>query len=175
MARRQSTAAGLAIVLIAGGVLVGCGPADTTIGEPAGKAGWLAGDARTKFDTIAAHLGGFGHTMMEVGYRYEVLYWAGRDGNWEFAAHQVEEMLDALEHGLARRPERRQSSESFLASAIPMMQGVIARRDGAEFAERFETFRAQCNACHTMEKVSFIWIETPRERAHSWGPLRTGT
>lgn len=175
MARETGVSFAVIGVALAVGMLAGCAQQEVSLDEPVGKAGWLAGDARTKFDTIAAHLGGFGGTMVEIGYRYEVLYWAGREHNWEFAAHQVEEIGEVLEHGLVRRPERRQSSESFVLTGIPAVQEAVARRDAMEFAERFETFRAQCNACHTMEKVQFIWVETPQQRSHAWGPLRPGT
>ena len=162
-------AAGMVVLAVG---IVGCAQRDASLDESVGRDGWLTGDARTKFETVAEHLGGFSNTMVEVGYRYEVLYWAGRDGNWEFAAHQLEELEEAMELGLVRRPERQASSQPFLMAGIPGMEEAIANRDQAGFLERFETFRGHCNACHAMEKVSFIWIETPQQRVHSWGPRR---
>ena len=44
--------------------------------------GWLKGDNDRKFETISKHFRGFDMAMMEVGYRYTELYWAGQDQNW---------------------------------------------------------------------------------------------
>jgi len=35
--------------------------------------------------------------MMEVGYRYQELYWAIKDSNWAYADHQLHEMEETLE------------------------------------------------------------------------------
>lgn len=59
--------------------------------SPGGEAGWLSqGSVEERFAVVASQLRGFDVAMVEVGYRYGELYWAGRDGNWEFAAYQIE-------------------------------------------------------------------------------------
>ncbi|HMO18506.1 MAG TPA: hypothetical protein PKA63_09505 [Oligoflexia bacterium] len=46
---------------------------------------WLKVPSDKQFGLIEKHFRGFDTTMIEVGYRYNELYWAGSDKNWEFA------------------------------------------------------------------------------------------
>jgi hypothetical protein len=45
----------------------------------------LTGSDEDKFDHVARQLRGFDMAMMEVGYRYTELFWAGQDKNWDYA------------------------------------------------------------------------------------------
>ena len=42
--------------------------------------------------------------MVETGYRYQELYWAGQDENWEYADYQLEKIKIAIENGLDADP-----------------------------------------------------------------------
>ncbi|MCH7408663.1 hypothetical protein MM239_04595 [Belliella sp. DSM 111904] len=129
-----------------------------------GSGGWLAGDTNEKFEEVAHQLGGFSKTMIEVSYRYSELYWAGMDENWQYADHQVEHLLEALEDGLKRRKERAASAESFLNEAIPSIEAVIKKEDKEEFLKGFRSLTSACNACHAKEGESFIMIKEPEVR-----------
>jgi hypothetical protein len=141
--------------------------------RPAGEDGWLRGDAHQKFGTLADQLGGIDRTMMEMSYRYAELYFAGEAENWEYAAHHLEEMEGTLKLGLQRRPKRAASAKQFLEVALPLMNEAVALRDAALFRERFADLTANCNACHAMEEVTFILIDTPTHRAWPW-PMKHG-
>jgi hypothetical protein len=65
-------------------LLLGCS------GEDKGRPTWLRGDTDARFATVEKHLRGFDATMVEVGYRYVELYWAGRDANWSYADYQID-------------------------------------------------------------------------------------
>ena len=60
-------------------ILIACTPEENT--EAVGQNGWLKGTPNEKFDEVAHQLQGFSRTMKEVGYRYQELYWAGKDMN----------------------------------------------------------------------------------------------
>jgi hypothetical protein len=155
----------LASLGLVGVLLAGCGPGGQSVGDqPAGEAGWLAGDLQQKLETIADQFGGFDQTMMEVGYRYQMLHWAGEDTNWQFAAYQIEEMTGAMERGLLRRPERKESAQPFMEFALPQLADAVANRDQEMFRERFEVLRANCNSCHVMEDHAYIKVGTPTMR-----------
>ncbi len=136
---------------------------------PAGSDGWLAGDAQQKFETIADQFGGFSQTMVEVGYRYTELYWAGKDENWEFAAYQIEHIEEAMEAGIQRRPARGRSAGMFMDSALAALSEAVEHQDQDMFRQRFEQLATNCNACHAMEEVSFIQVRIPTERYRPWG------
>lgn len=163
-----------ALTLVAAAVLaVSCVPSDEPADDTqtAESDGWLTGDTHQKFDTIANQLGGFDQTMIEVGYRYIELYWAGEDENWEFAKYQIEEMRGAMLAGFERRPEREASGQAFMNNALPAIEEAAALGDAEMFRERFRNLTTNCNVCHMMEDMRFIVVDQPTVRANAWrGP-----
>jgi hypothetical protein len=129
-----------------------------------GEGGWLAGTVDEKFEMVATQLRGFDMAMVETGYRYNELYWAGQDSNWGYAEYQAGKIRTAIENGLKRRPLRAKSAETFLTIVLPAVQEAIKERDAARLQERLGTLRATCNACHEAEKVEFVRVEEPRIR-----------
>jgi len=135
-------------------------------GAEAPKDNWLvrlAPDART--EAIQRQFRGFETTMAEVAYRYTEMYWGGVDGNWDYAAHMHEELRKALELGLERRPQYRQSAEAFLLkTTLPQVGDAINKKDPALFKQRIDSLRAGCTSCHAAEKHGFIKIALPTVR-----------
>ena len=135
-------------------------------GAEAPKDDWLvklAPDART--EAVQRQLRGFETTMAEVAYRYTEMYWGGVDGNWDYAAHMQEELRKALELGLERRPQYRQSAETFLLkTTLPQVADAIKKKDSALFKQRVDGLRAGCTSCHAAEKHAFIRIALPTVR-----------
>jgi hypothetical protein len=126
---------------------------------------FLKGDMAHFVGTIEEQFSGFSATMREVSYRYEELYWAGMDGNWEYADYQLEHIEEALEAGIIRRPERALNADLFLKTGAQAMQVVIDNKDGEAFEQGFSHFRTACIDCHVREKVEFIPIGLPKLRA----------
>ena len=54
---------------------------------------WIKGTEQEKLETIENQFRGFDMAMVETGYRYQELYWAGQDENWEYADYQIEKQL----------------------------------------------------------------------------------
>lgn len=129
-----------------------------------GTDGWLEGTTEERLDEVAHQLGGFSRTMVEVGYRYSELYWAGMDENWGYADHQIEHIIEAMEDGLKRRPVRAESSKSFMEENLPQMEELIKTENQEEFLKGFQTFTSACNACHAKEGESAIMIQIPEQR-----------
>ncbi|TVR82701.1 MAG: hypothetical protein EA409_04660 [Saprospirales bacterium] len=147
-------------------LLIYCAPAADE-STSAGRDGWLSGTTDEKFETITEHLGGFGKAMLEVNLRYIEMFWAGEDENWDYAAYQLEELEEAIEDGLQRRPARASSAEHFVTVVIPEMEAAIETRNKDNFDRAFELFTTQCNSCHAMENVAFIRIQPPKVRTGS--------
>jgi hypothetical protein len=72
--------------------------------------------------------------MVEIGYRYQELYWAGVDSNWEYADYQVKRIDLALENALERRPKRRASADTLFVTTLNEVKQAIASRERAAFA-----------------------------------------
>jgi hypothetical protein len=133
----------------------------------AGPGGWLKGSTQEKFETVASQLRGFDMAMVETDYRYQELYWAGKDQNWEYAGYQLQKIKLAVENGLERRPKRAESAQHFLNYVLPEMNNILDKKDTVEFLKGFEMLTANCNACHAMEKVPFFTVQIPNARQSS--------
>lgn len=127
----------------------------------ADKTAWLRGDNKEKFNLIAKHLRGFDMAMVETGYRYGELYWAGRDQNWGYAAYQVDKIRLAIENGLERRPARTASAQPFLNDALQAVKQSIEQQDSTLFFEKFPKLTHACNTCHAAEAVGFFVVQAP--------------
>ena len=132
--------------------------------KPAGLDGWLDGHTDEKFETVAAQLRGFDVAMVETGYRYSELYWAGQDENWDYAKYQLEKIKLAMENGFVRRPKRAAAARQFLAESLPAMQQAVEAMDTALFRQNFRAITTSCNSCHAMEKVPFFQVQPPTVR-----------
>ena len=140
---------------------------------PSEGAAWLlSGDNDERLAKVAKHLRGFDVAMVETGYRYGELYWAGQDQNWDYAKYQVEKIRTAVQNGVERRPRRSQSAQ-MLEGALPGVEEAITARDPALFTERFKLLTATCNACHQAERVPFVHVRPPSVRMSPAGPLPT--
>lgn len=125
---------------------------------------WLSGSAEERFDRVARQMRGFDMAMMEVGYRYTELHWAGQDRNWDYAKYQCEKIQHVIELAMERRTNRALSAQWFLTNAIPPMKAAIEAKNAAKFESQWPLFTAACNTCHAMEKMPFITVQTPERR-----------
>ncbi|CDS98105.1 exported hypothetical protein [Sphingobacterium sp. PM2-P1-29] len=89
---------------------------------------WIKGNEQKKLETIENQFRGFDMAMVETGYRYQKLYWAGQDENWGYADYQLEKIQKAIENGLERRPKRAQSAQHFLIVTLPQMKEALKKR-----------------------------------------------
>jgi hypothetical protein len=105
--------------------------------------------------------------MWEIGYRFTELFYAGEDGNWDYAKYQAEKIELALRLALERRPKRAQSAQAFLNDDLPVVRQAIESRDPAIFRDAIERLRAGCVRCHTDEKLPFFTVELPERRVSS--------
>jgi hypothetical protein len=124
---------------------------------------WLRGSVDERFAQVSKHLRGLDVAMVETGYRYGELYWAGRDGNWDYALYQLGKIETAVATGIERRPKRAASAR-MREEPMRAMEAALESRDAAAFEPAFATLTATCNACHAAEQVAFIHISAPTTR-----------
>ena len=138
---------------------------------PAAVAGdWLLAAPPERVRQLERHLRGTDVAMWEIGYRFTELFYAGENGNWDYAKYQIEKIDLALRLALERRPKRAQSAQPFLNNDLPAVHQAIAARDPAAFRDAIERLRAACVRCHTDEKLPFFTVEPPERRV---SPVRT--
>jgi hypothetical protein len=132
--------------------------------------GWLHGDVDARFHLVEKHLRGFDVAMVETGYRYGELYWAGEDQNWDYARYQLDKIQTAVNNGVERRPLRGASAK-MLVDPVAAVRSAIDSADPKAFAAAFSALTNVCNACHQVEKVAFITVAEPTERLSPVRPV----
>lgn len=130
---------------------------------------WIQGTETQKIEIIEKQFRGFDMAMVETGYRYTELYWAGEDQNWEYAAYQLNKIKKTISNGLERRPKRAKSAQHFLNEIIPQMREAIVKKDTAVFDDNFKMLTNACTNCHKMEKVPTFLVKKPLNRV---SPIR---
>ena len=133
-----------------------------------GQGEWIVGTEEERIKKIEKQFRGFDMAMVEIGYRYTELYWAGQDENWEYANYLIEKIQLSLNNGLERRPKRAKSAEMLL-NYIPTIQKTVENKNKKEFQSSYQTFTQLCNGCHSLEKVSFFTVKEPLNRT---SPIR---
>lgn len=151
------------IVSILSVAAAGLGIANAQMPNPPQAGGWLKKlPPGEQIEAIDRQLRGFDMAMFEVNYRYTEMYFAGIEGNWDYARYTGEKIAWAIQNGFERRPKRRANAEEiFLKEALPQVLEAIRKQDIALFKVSVDALRGACNACHTAEKVGFIHVGIP--------------
>lgn len=120
---------------------------------------WLlnASDDTARFRLLQQYLRGFSMPMWEVGYRYQRVYDAIGDQNYDLAAYHWSKIKDAIVLGYTKRPGRRDNAEKeFLNTVFQPTLDAIKSGDRSKAAEAFATARKACMSCHEKERVAFM-------------------
>lgn len=123
---------------------------------------WIQEKDPEKFKLIENQFRGFDVSMVEIGYRYQELYWAGKENNWEYAKYQTEKIELSIKNALIRRPKRKNSSKYFLDNVLAEIKKIINKKDSKKFEISFNNLTNGCNTCHLQEKVPFFKINKPK-------------
>jgi hypothetical protein len=153
-------------LLAVAAMVAAAGIAMAQMPDPPSAGGWLAALPEDKrIDAIDRQLRGFDMAMVETGYRYTEMYFAAKEGNWDFALYNAQKLAVAIMNGYERRPKRRANSDAvFLKGAYPEVLTAIRSKDAATFDTRFDEMTAQCNACHAAENVAYMKVAMPTQR-----------
>jgi hypothetical protein len=127
-------------------------------------AGWLKGTTGEQLHSVEAQLRGLDVAMVEIGYRFGELYFAGRDRNWDYAKYQADKVRLALELALERRPKRAASAQPFLTQDLPALVQAIEAKDFERYQGAMDRLRTACMKCHVAESVPFFTVQWPERR-----------
>jgi hypothetical protein len=115
-----------------------------------------SGTTADKMEQVLKTLPSTSHVMIEVGERYQDLYWAGKLGQWEFAAYQVEEIVKLIEMLQISSPKRAATAQVFLDHATTEFDVALQKKEWETFLHAFGAMRAQCIVCHNNNDHGFI-------------------
>jgi hypothetical protein len=125
---------------------------------------WLKGSTGDQMAAVEKQFRGLDVAMVEIGYRFGELYWAGQDRNWEYAQYQADKVKLALELSLERRPKRAASAQPFLTEDLPAVVAAINAKDAGRYQAALEQLRTACARCHVAESVPFFTAQFPERR-----------
>ena len=133
---------------------------------------WLVetNSTQEKFEKIQRQFRGFDLAMVEVGYRFNSLYFALKEQNYPLANYQLDKIKKAITNGIERRPKREQNSKvMFLETQYKQMKEALAKKEPNQIWKEYNQTKVSCNACHVAENVPFIEVIDPEFR---WQPIK---
>lgn len=133
---------------------------------------WLldANDDTERFRRLQVVAGGTDIPMWEIAHRYEELYVAIQNNNWEMGVYHWEKLQDRLNTAAMKRPARTQNIEGmFLDSGVwKSMHDALLSKDPARMRQQFQVVRQACTACHVAERVGFLNDSSVLRRTESF-------
>lgn len=120
---------------------------------------WLL-DALTdeeRFRRLQLYSGGTDQQMWQMGYRYEQVYHAIIDRNWELGLYHWRKLRDVFNVALMKRPNRTPNAEAmFLTSEWVRLENALKAGDLAAARTTFLAEREACLKCHVAEGMPFL-------------------
>lgn len=120
---------------------------------------WLlnAPDDETRFKLLQQYLRGFDQPMWEVGVRYEAIYHALDDKNFELAEYHWDKIKATIVNGYLKRPKRQENSDAMLVTTVwESVNQSFKSKDAQKAWDGFQLTRQACMSCHEAEKVAFM-------------------
>ena len=120
------------------------------------------GNDKEKLDNVVQVIPSAADIMFQMGERYRNLYWAGKQGKWEFAQYQTEEMQSLIKKLIITRPKRAATARVFLLDGFKGFEEAISQKDWGKFQSAFEHMRERCMTCHVQNDHAFVLLnKTP--------------
>ncbi len=125
------------------------------------------GSNQEKIDNMVKVLPGASNLMLQMGERYRNLYWAAKQGKWQFAEYQLEEMDDLVNTLMITRPKRATTAAEFLDDGFKKFPAAITNKDWKQFKTAFEHLRQSCMTCHGKNDHAFITLPASPRKGNS--------
>jgi len=120
---------------------------------------WLLGarDDEERFRRLQVYAGGTDQQMWQIGYRYEQVYQAILDEEWELGGHHWGKLRNVFNVALMKRPNRTPNAEQmFLGDTWQLLASALEASDISAARAAFLQERRACIACHVAEGYGFI-------------------
>ena len=125
------------------------------------------GTDKQKLDNVVKVIPGASNIMLQMGQRYNNLYWAAKQEKWEFAQYQIEEMESLVKTLIITRPKRAATAKTFQATAFKLYPQAIEGKNKKKFFRAFEHMRNQCMICHSENDHAFIILSAKPSKGNS--------
>ena len=125
------------------------------------------GSNEEKLNNIVEVIPSAADIMFQMGERYRNLYWAGKQGKWEFAQYQTEEMQRLVKTLIITSPKRADTAKVFLRDAFDGYGKAIKNKDWGKFQNAFESMRQRCMACHIQNEHAYVVLNKQPMKGNS--------
>ena len=111
--------------------------------------------------------------MMNIGVqpRHIKLWLAGTQGNWSYAAYELDELRNAFKRVARTTPVYRnldmaKVTEAFTQEPLAALDAAIKARNLHAFRSAYETLTDRCNACHQGAEHDMVVVKVPNGDAY---------
>jgi hypothetical protein len=111
---------------------------------------------------------GLGEFMTATQLRHAKLWFAGKEGNWDLAAYETDEIKEGLEDAARLHPTFdgvpvADMIKSIINPRIEDLERATIAKSPAKFVVAFDELTNGCNSCHAGANKPFIHIQRPTE------------
>ncbi len=104
---------------------------------------------------------GLGTVMQEYGYRFAMLPFAVKAGNWGMASYQLKEATEIQEVGEVTRPGKADLLKGFEHTYLAPLARDLKARDAKAFAKDYADAIVGCNGCHETTGHAYVVVRQP--------------
>lgn len=111
---------------------------------------------------------GLGEFMTATQLRHAKLWFAGKNGNWDLAAYEIDEIKEGLEDAAKLHPTFdnvpvAEMIKSIINPRIERLEEAVEAKKSTQFVAAFDELTNGCNTCHAGAGKPFIRIQRPTE------------
>jgi len=111
---------------------------------------------------------GLGEFMTATQLRHAKLWFAGKQNNWDLAAHEIDEIKEGLEDAARLHPSFdgvpvAEMIKTIIVPRIAELEKAVKAKSSAKFMVAFDELTSGCNSCHAGANKPFIRIQRPTE------------
>ncbi len=125
------------------------------------------GNNEDKLNNVVKVIPSTADIMFQMGERYRNLYWAGKQGKWEFAQYQIEEIQSLIKKLIITRPQRASTARTFLNNAFTGFEEAVEQKNWSQFKTAFGQMREHCMICHRQNEHAFIVLNEKPSKGNS--------
>ncbi|KZL15189.1 hypothetical protein [Pseudovibrio sp. Ad37] len=118
----------------------------------------VTGTPEEQLEALVKITPGTSHWMPEIAYRFQTMYWAGKQDKWEFAEYQIEAMEKMMDRVATARTKRAASINIFRENVFGDLDEAVKTQNFEVFEEAVAVMSSECMACHTREGFSYITV-----------------
>ena len=115
-----------------------------------------------------AYAPGLGELMTFQQMRHTKLWLAGRAGNWDLAAYELDELAEGFDDVIKFHPTHKDAPVD-PKDAIPRMmtqpmadlRDAVTSKDGPAFTRTYDALTTACNDCHQATNFGFNRVQRP--------------